>query len=148
MLIKLVQLLKSTSVSPLQPSNADHPILVKLVHLLKSTSVSPLQSLNASSLILVKLDGKVILVSPLQPRNAESPILVTPSGTTKFVNSSPFTINVCESSSIQYAPKSIDSHWSIVPLYSSVSIPLQFWNACSPILVKLDGKVILVSPLQ
>ena len=50
-----------------------------------ATFVSPLQPENAEPPILLTLSGIVMLVKLVQPRNTEPPILVTPSGITTLV---------------------------------------------------------------
>lgn len=54
------------------------------------TEVKPLQPENAEPPILVTLSGIVIEVKPVHHENAELSMLVTPLGITRFVMSVPF----------------------------------------------------------
>ena len=61
------------------------PIRVQL-SALNSTLVRPVQPLNAEPPMLVTLLGITTLVRPVQPLNAELPIVVTPLGISIFVS--------------------------------------------------------------
>jgi hypothetical protein len=61
------------------PNNALVPFAVRLAPTNGNVMlVNPLQPLNAEAPMLVTLEGIVMLVNPLQPENAEAPILITP----------------------------------------------------------------------
>ena len=62
----------ANDISPLQPANAEDPMLVTLSGIV--TLASPLQPKNASTPMLVTLSGIVTLVNPLHFLNAEFPI--------------------------------------------------------------------------
>ena len=64
-----------TLVRPLQPANADLPMLVTPFGIV--TLVSPRQPENAQSPMIVTLSGIVTLVSPLQFSNTPAPMHVT-----------------------------------------------------------------------
>ena len=68
MLHQAARSLMCTAVSPVQPENADSPMLVTLLPI--TTLVSPVQSLNASSQILVTLLPITTFVSPEHSLNA------------------------------------------------------------------------------
>ena len=55
-------------VSPVQPENANSPMLVRLYP--SVMLVSPLQLENAKIPMLITLSGIVMLISPVQPKNA------------------------------------------------------------------------------
>ena len=61
-----------TLVRPLQPENAEYPMLVTLSPMV--TLVRPLQPENAEPPMLVTLLPMATLVRPLQPENAEFPM--------------------------------------------------------------------------
>ena len=107
--------------------------------------VSPVQPLNAERPMLVTLLGIVMLVSPLQSSNAELPMLVTLLGITVFLQ--PET-RVLVSVSIIALQSSRLSYFVLLPSTTMLVSPLQPLNALSPMLVTLLGIVMLVSPEQ
>ena len=79
-----VVFMKVTDVSPVQPLNAEPPMVVTLSGI--TTEVSEVHLENAPSPILVTLSGIVTEVSEVQPRNAYEPMLVTLSGIVMLVS--------------------------------------------------------------
>ena len=113
--------------------------------------VRPVQPENAESPMLVTLSGMTMLVRLLQPQNASSPMLDPPVITTVFKDGGTYELL----SEYELAPN-IYPKWvllvplAVVPTKGNVILVklLQFSNASSPILVTLSGISMLVKLLQ
>ena len=143
----------SMFVSALQPAKAPKSIYVTPFGILMF--VNALQSLKASNPILVTLLGILIFVNALHPLKTPSPISVTLSGNSMFARavqranrfrlrivnfSEIFTLSRLEQ--LSKAPSPI-----IVTLFGIFIAPLnslQSWNALSPNVSRLSGRVIEV----